>query len=134
MGQLRADSSLKLLLYRTAPAYETAWMAGYEAAQAEMPESENPFQRQDDEYKAWHEGWWAGFYNEAPLYAEEANLHRDHSTLQCEAIQDHYLQTRPLAVAIPFTSRFANRDATRWMFLFAFLVGCVALYAWMAAE
>lgn len=50
------------------PSVQRAWKVGYSAAQANLPETRNPFEDEfSDEYQAWLEGWWSGFYDE-PLH------------------------------------------------------------------
>lgn len=51
------------------PSIQRAWKVGYTAAQANLPETRNPFDdNSSQEYDAWLEGWWSGFYDE-PLHA-----------------------------------------------------------------
>jgi len=49
---------------------EEAWMEGYHQAGLEMAETENPFTANTQEHTYWQEGWWAGFYCEAPLFPD----------------------------------------------------------------
>lgn len=50
------------------PSVQRAWKVGYSAAQANLPETRNPFiDTASEEFKAWLEGWWSGFYDE-PLH------------------------------------------------------------------
>lgn len=50
------------------PSVQRAWKVGYSAAQANLPETRNPFEDcASEEYQAWLEGWWSGFYDE-PLH------------------------------------------------------------------
>ena len=50
------------------PDLEEVWLDGYESAQAEVAENSNPYQTGTTEYFQWNEGWWSGFYEEAPLF------------------------------------------------------------------
>lgn len=50
------------------PSIQRAWNVGYSAAQANLPETRNPFKDiGSEEFTAWLEGWWSGFYDE-PLH------------------------------------------------------------------
>lgn len=50
------------------PSVQRAWKVGYSAAQANLPETRNPFKDSaSEEFTAWLEGWWSGFYDE-PLH------------------------------------------------------------------
>lgn len=50
------------------PSVQRAWKVGYSAAQANLPETRNPFMDiSSEEHSAWLEGWWSGFYDE-PLH------------------------------------------------------------------
>jgi hypothetical protein len=50
------------------PSVQRAWKVGYTAAQANLPETRNPFHdNASEEFEAWLEGWWSGFYDE-PLH------------------------------------------------------------------
>ncbi len=57
-----SEASLKLLMYRIMPAQENAWLAGYDAAQANMDLEVNLYKKTDDEYESWENGWWDAFY------------------------------------------------------------------------
>lgn len=50
------------------PNYEECYLFGYECAIAELTEEENPFPEGSIEAEQWQEGWWAGFYEEKPLF------------------------------------------------------------------
>jgi len=43
---------------------QRAWKVGYSAAQANLPETRNPFLDDSSEFDAWLDGWWSGFYDE----------------------------------------------------------------------
>ena len=62
---------IKLLLSIDHPSYEECYSFGYECAQAEMSEEENPYNEGSAAYDQWQEGWWAGFYGEEPLFKAE---------------------------------------------------------------
>lgn len=50
------------------PNLEDCYAYGYECAQAEISEDDNPFRAGTQEHYQWTEGWWAGFYEEEPLF------------------------------------------------------------------
>jgi hypothetical protein len=50
------------------PNYEECYLFGYECALAEVAEQDNPFHDGSPESEQWLEGWWAGVYEEKPLF------------------------------------------------------------------
>ncbi|MDI1352997.1 MAG: transmission trait enhancer LetE, partial [bacterium] len=50
------------------PTYEESYMFGYECALSEVAEEDNPFRAGSPESEQWLEGWWAGAYEEKPLF------------------------------------------------------------------
>ena len=66
INSLLPDIELKFNIQH--PSFEECYMFGYECAQAEISESENPFQINSKEGDQWLDGWWAGFYGEQPIY------------------------------------------------------------------
>jgi hypothetical protein len=50
------------------PNLEEVWMDGYRMAGQDLAEDDNPHAEGTLEHQHWNEGWWAGFYEEAPLY------------------------------------------------------------------
>lgn len=50
------------------PSIEECYSFGYECAQAQLDEIDNPFDMGSEEHYQWLEGWWAGFYGEKPLF------------------------------------------------------------------
>lgn len=61
---------IKLRFNINHPNLEDCYAFGYEAAKADLSEEENPFELYTEEYEQWSEGWWAGFYEEEPIYVE----------------------------------------------------------------
>lgn len=59
---------LKLHFNMEHPCLEECYLDGYESAQAEMPEKNNPYHEGSVEHEHWVEGWWAGFYGEKSLF------------------------------------------------------------------
>ncbi|AKP73135.1 hypothetical protein Psal006b_02609 [Piscirickettsia salmonis] len=68
------QGELELLLHSQVTDYASEWMSGYDAAQNEQLEADNPNDpdQETTAFNAWTEGWWAGFYNEPPLYQKNA--------------------------------------------------------------
>lgn len=50
------------------PSYEECYMFGYECANSEVSEEDNPFREGSQEAEQWLEGWWAAAYGEKPLF------------------------------------------------------------------
>lgn len=67
------------------PTLEESYLYGYECAKSEVYEDENPFAIGSKEYEHWADGWWAGFYNEEPLFKLDPVLEYDYS-----ANDNHY--------------------------------------------
>jgi hypothetical protein len=72
------------------PTIEDCYMYGYECAQVEIEESENPFKPGTRESDQWLEGWWAGFYEEKPLFASTKVLKTIKKPLQAANDLDYY--------------------------------------------
>lgn len=64
---------IKLRLAVSHPSLEECYLAGYEEGFSGALESHNPFQGKSPEFHEWEEGWWAGFYGDAPLYQSAEN-------------------------------------------------------------
>lgn len=54
------------------PLLEDCWLEGYEFASNNLPENDNPYEKDTSEYEYWCQGWWAGYFGEAPLFTEES--------------------------------------------------------------
>lgn len=61
------------------PTLEECYAYGYECALADVGESENPYALDSHEGEQWLEGWWAGFYNDQPLFSFESEQADDTS-------------------------------------------------------
>ncbi|ARG96444.1 hypothetical protein [Legionella micdadei] len=73
------------------PSLEDCYSFGYECAQAEVEEGENPFREGSKEYEQWQEGWWAGFYGEKPLFEPTEKAEELLSVNEYEAAnENHY--------------------------------------------
>lgn len=59
---------IKLRFNMEHPSYEECYLFGYECAISELAEQDNPFRKGSQEAEQWLEGWWAGAYEEAPLF------------------------------------------------------------------
>lgn len=53
------------------PNLEECYSYGYLCAVSEVSHDENPYKANTKEADQWSEGWWAGFYQEDPLFTEE---------------------------------------------------------------
>ncbi|MFA5958887.1 MAG: transmission trait enhancer LetE [Tatlockia sp.] len=51
------------------PSLEECYLHGYESAKEDETEEANPFKAHTAEHAHWQDGWWAGFYEEAPLFS-----------------------------------------------------------------
>ena len=63
------------------PTFEECYMFGYECAQIEISEHENPYRLGSKESDQWLEGWWAGFYGEQPMFEGSLNNQEDQDKL-----------------------------------------------------
>lgn len=61
----------KLALHLNNPDLDDVWLEGFEAASSLQDETSNPYQKDNSEHEYWSQGWWAGFYGEAPLFEKE---------------------------------------------------------------
>ncbi len=52
------------------PNLEECYAYGYLCAVSEVSHDENPYRPASKEAEQWLEGWWAGFYQEEPLFTE----------------------------------------------------------------
>jgi len=64
---------IRLKLALDNPDWQECYAEGYEMARAEVPESENPYEADSSEHEFWQDGWWDGFYGEAPKFEITAN-------------------------------------------------------------
>ncbi len=60
------------------PTFEECYIFGYECALASVEEESNPFLSNSKESEQWIEGWWAGFYGEAPVFDWQHLDEHDH--------------------------------------------------------
>lgn len=59
---------VRLNLHVAMPDLEETWLDGYQTAMVDLPEENNPYPMSSQEYECWSEGWWAGYYQEQPLF------------------------------------------------------------------
>lgn len=72
------------------PSLEECYAYGYECAQADVQESENPYSEDSNEFEQWQDGWWAGFYGEEPLFgSDDEQLDKEHPKTGHDAANDH---------------------------------------------
>ncbi|OGV30435.1 MAG: hypothetical protein A3E88_04340 [Legionellales bacterium RIFCSPHIGHO2_12_FULL_35_11] len=66
------------------PTLEECYLYGYECALAEVDESDNPFAEFSIDAKYWHDGWWAGFAEEEPIFdfTNQVDKHENLSNTQ----------------------------------------------------
>ena len=58
----------KLLLNIDFANYDEVYLDGFDSAKAEKTDENNPYQEGSVEHFYWSEGWWAGFYEQEPLF------------------------------------------------------------------
>ncbi len=73
---------LKLHFHVDHPTLEECYAYGYESALANLHEDDNPYQLNSPEREQWLEGWWAGFYNDQPLFSFEMEPESNQSVLE----------------------------------------------------
>lgn len=92
---------LRLMLNVQHPGLEECWIEGYQSAQDEIDEEDNPYQSCTREHEHWLQGWWEGFYGpEASTGIVNYPLHDKHG---------HQVQPKLKKNAVlRFTSRVGN--------------------------
>ena len=60
---------LRLQLNIKHPNLEVCWLDGYEMAQEDLAEDENPYPENSKEFDYWSQGWWAGFYHDEKIFS-----------------------------------------------------------------
>lgn len=73
----------RLHFHISTPDLEEVWLDGYGSATANLAEENNPYSQDSSEYELWQEGWWAGFYEEEPLFSLSGQTH-----LEAEAVSE----------------------------------------------
>ncbi len=95
---------LKFKFHVEHPTLEECYAYGYECALANIDEDSNPYQLNSPEREQWLEGWWAGFYNDQPLFDDEILAESHEADLDAvndntyHKPQNHYL-LRALEIA-----------------------------------
>lgn len=85
---------IKLRLNIDHPTFEECYTHGYDAAVAELSERDNPFPEHSRESDFWLEGWWAGFYGEAPWFDSEDCVADHAEPLAIDAANDRQYELR----------------------------------------
>jgi hypothetical protein len=67
----------RLQLHIHTPNLDDIWLEGYEQGIKEYAESNNPFPEDTQEHRHWDDGWWAGFYNEDPMFEHDNSTKPD---------------------------------------------------------
>jgi ribosome modulation factor len=65
---------LKFHFHVEHPTLEECYAYGYECALAGIQEDDNPYALNAPEREQWLEGWWAGFYNDQPLFDDAVDF------------------------------------------------------------
>ena len=92
------------------PSSEECYVYGYECAQAEVSEEENPYPKDTLEYEQWLDGWWAGFYDEPPLFTLPEELNAKENEAANDKIYyfiSHLVSSRLLASMLKITGALA---------------------------
>ncbi|NCT57615.1 MAG: transmission trait enhancer LetE [Legionella sp.] len=75
------------------PTLEECYAYGYESARAGVSEDENPYGVTSHNYEQWSEGWWAGFYEDQPLFTFDAEHPEDNAAALTSANDDAFYET-----------------------------------------
>ena len=70
------------------PTLEECYAYGYESALADVQEDDNPYAVSSHNNEQWLEGWWAGFYEDQPLFAFDAE-HPEDGSAELKPANDH---------------------------------------------
>ena len=110
---------VRLQFHAQHPVLEACWNEGYDAANASLSEEDNPFQTQSTEYQHWNDGWWAGFYGDARLFAKTGDTEIV-STKQCQ---------EDLMTGLPADNdeEYHSMNTVRWLGRIATVAGIVAV-------
>ena len=81
---------VKLSLHIENPDLDDVWRDGYKSAEASELEESNPFFAGSTEHEFWEQGWWAGFYQEEPLFQMETATQTNVAITVSELIKHWY--------------------------------------------
>lgn len=81
--------------------YDEIYLDGFGSAKAEKLDENNPYQQDSIEHFYWSEGWWAGFYEEEPLFSWDAAAAKATPTAVPVAAQ----AAEPVRIAKPIEDR-----------------------------
>lgn len=85
---------IRLKLNIEHPDYDECFAEGYEFAQSNLPEEDNPFPNNSKEHEYWMQGWWSGFYGEkAGLLASDGRPQLTLVSSNSAANQDNWGKT-----------------------------------------
>ncbi len=87
---------LKLQLSVSNPPLEDCYLEGYEASNLEFSEEDNPYEPHSMESQYWLDGWWAGFYGEAPCL--ELFAKKDEFNVSAQAANDESFDSSDRAI------------------------------------
>jgi hypothetical protein len=73
---------LKFHFHVEHPTLEECYAYGYECALVDVQEDDNPYRLNSPEQEQWLEGWWAGFYNEQPLFSFDIEPENNRAVLE----------------------------------------------------
>ena len=59
------------------PTLEECYAYGYECARTDVQEDDSPYAVSSLNHEQWIEGWWAGFYEDQPLFSFDAEHPED---------------------------------------------------------
>ena len=62
-------SSMRIALHANNPDINDIWLEGYESANDDIDNDDNPYPTDSEAHYHWQEGWWAGFYHEEPVFS-----------------------------------------------------------------
>ena len=93
----------KLHLHIQTPTLEDCWLDGYESAKHDIAEGHNPYRPSSKECEFWGDGWWAGLYDEKPLFDLAGHVYPEEE-----------VEKPKLAEVIPIT-RAVEKHPEKWM-------------------
>jgi len=96
---------------------EEVWMDGYKMAGSNMTEEDNPHQKGSAEYQHWYDGWWAGYYEEAPLYEIQYE----------ESVSNHANIVKVEAGDAANERKYKKPEFKRWVGRVAKIAGALAI-------
>ena len=110
---------VRLQFHAQHPVFEACWNEGYDSAEGDLSEEENPYGLETREYQQWNDGWWAGFYGEERLFAQAT---------ETEIVSKADCQ-EDVMTGLPAVNDddYHALNAVRWLGRFATVAGIVAV-------